>query len=175
MGLALGPADVQFIWRGDDVAAAVGQASDYGLAGMARTAIASIQGAAPIDTGSLQSSVHAAPPGYSEDETPIYDRRQPGVFVEREIPSLEDLLGQIASSAGKRALWVGSWIYYAYYVERGFYHVLAQRAIPGRRFIASMAELAVRDRSPFVDAFNLRWAEVASFLRRTTGTRGGRP
>lgn len=133
--LALG-ATVEFTWLGDEVAADIDAAADEALAECARDAIDLIQIASPYLTGSLQSSVHAAPPGHSEDESPLYDRRIEGVWRPAVVPSVREIMAAIVDGA----VWVGSWIRYAYYVDRGYYNVWAQRAIPGRNFIAPNAE-----------------------------------
>jgi len=153
MALALGAAKVKFKWDGDAIAFGVGLSADYAVAGLAQDAIAVIQPAAPVDTGSLQSSIHAAQPGYARDESPLYNRRIKGVYVEARRQPLAEILPLVRDGA----VWVGSWIFYAYYVERGAYNALAGRTVAGRNFIGPNAQAMVRSDGNFRVYFNYRW------------------
>lgn len=157
MVLRLAPARVDFAWNGAAIADLVADAADIALASCAIDAVEIIQDRAPVDTGSLQSSVHTAPVGFARDESPIYDRRREGVFVARTLPTLAQVLAQIAD--GK--LWVGSWIFYAYYVERGAYNKLAGRSVPGRNFIGPNAQWALVRPGRFAEYFNQAWRRIA--------------
>lgn len=158
-GLALGEAGIAFAWTGDVWAEDVIRASDYALASCAIDALGAIRYDSPYDTGSLQSSIHTAPPGYSADETAAYDRRT-GAFAKGGFPTVEEVVGQIIDGH----IWIGSWISYAYYMERGFQVHYKDgpdwrlKTIEGRYFIVPNAEAALRGN--FRSNFLLHYARI---------------
>lgn len=161
MSLALGPCKVEFTWGGDALALAVADASDYALAASAADGLADMQDQSPYLTGSLQSSLHAAVPGFAGDESETYDRRRirddefrgfVNVYVPMRRYAASDLLPYVTDGA----IWLGSWISYAYWVETGFYNVRAGRNFAGRYFIGPNAERALVGN--FARHFNGYWA-----------------
>lgn len=150
MTLTLAECAVTIDWQGDEFYRLASQSNEYALAACARDAIEYIQEAAPYETGSLQSSIHAAEPGYFGDEELIYNRRILGVYQMRAVPSIGELIGLIRDDA----IWVGTWIPYGYYVDQGFYNVAAGKDVPGKQYIIPNAERGLRN---YPDHFRADW------------------
>lgn len=150
-------------WRGDEFALLVGASVADGLAEVGADALDAMQAASPYLTGSLQSSLRPAEPGYAGDDTPLYDRTIDGVGVYPPIWTAQMVRASVRQLGDRLSVWVGSWIYYAYWVERGYFNAWARRAIAGRNFIIPNAEAAFR---------GLESAIRAAFARRVAGQSG---
>jgi len=183
MSLALGRCDLVFDWSdewGDDVATAA-QMALVDVAGQ----IAEVVGTSPDtpeDTGALKDSVRVAPPGYQEDDYPLVTRlgradplNNPPLNLRRDAGAALAAFRERSGNPGRfsgpgdyRELveelpdrwhtWVGSFIYYAFWVHEGFYNTRARRDIAGRPYLAEPAMRLLADR--YMTAFWAAWSQV---------------
>lgn len=172
MSLALGQSTMTFAWGGDallrDVRATAADAlADCGEAGVAAM---KADPAVPYETGALQDSLRAAPPGYAGPDdaiigTGLGSRHRdilagtPGATRRIDLGPSPDTAGEardfVTFVGGNPHLWVGSFLYYAYWVHQGYFNVWARRNIPGRPYVARHAEEGLRDYARY---FRARWA-----------------
>lgn len=161
MTLTLARPPVAFRWNGPAIDRGVELAAARGVAGMAQDAILAIQPATPVESGSLLASIHPARPGFSENEDERYRRRKADAGRPQAWRT-DDILPFVVDLA----VWVGSWLSYAYPVERGYYNAWAKANIPGQNFIGPNAEAAVRSPGTrFAYHFNEAWGEYARTMR----------
>lgn len=183
MGLALAGSRMTFAWDGAALFARVQGVAADALADCAAEGVERMKAdpEVPYDKGALQDSLRVAPPGYTGPDDAIIDAglgsRHPAVLngvegVRRPDlgPSGGDIGFGLASGSGAEAasvrefvafegvdphVWVGSFLYYSYWVHQGYFNVLAQRRIAGRPYVTGHAEDALRD---YPRHFRARWA-----------------
>jgi hypothetical protein len=69
----------------------------------------------------------------------------------------------VSETADGLAIWVGSWIYYAFWVHQGYYNLWLQGFLRGRFYIAPFAERRGRQFGAYFDArWKQRYGEVAA-------------
>lgn len=102
-------------WNGDHAARLATQAAERALARLAMTAVTIAKQRAPVDTRRLQRSIRTAPPSYDVDDT------EEATSADLAATSVEDVLRQVE----ERAILVGSWVRYSYFVERGTSRMIA--------------------------------------------------
>lgn len=179
------PPDFDEAW--EKFARDVARTAQLALFDLAEDAVQAMQAdpATPEDTGALRDSLRVAPPGYDRDDTPLVARpgdatlgtpfnlgprsrdRAEGLRAYRQaVASVAlrasaqtgDALEYVAVDSAGVHVWVGSFVYYAWWVHQGYYNVRAGRQIQGRDYIVSKAQPKLLQEFPRY--FNRRWSEV---------------
>jgi hypothetical protein len=162
-----------FLWRGDEVDRATRDVAGDALYALARDSIGDMRDdpGMPYDTGALDESLRLAPVGYNQDDTALFVRDENG-FSAYQAARLApagptDLAPQARSVVSETtdglAVWVGSWVYYAFWVHQGYYNVWLGGFLRGRFYIAPFAERRGRQFGAYFDArWRQRYGEVVA-------------
>lgn len=138
---------VAFTWLGNDFAADVSDTADDALAVVAQVAVRAMKIAGPVLTGALTGSEHAAPPDFAQDESSIYALERGGT-PQTILQSPQDIRAMIRGNS----VLVGSWIYYAFWVERG----TSQPSYPAQPHIQPAGDAAMQE---FEGIMRQLWAD----------------
>lgn len=133
----------EFVWNGEQMALLALHAGDRALARLAMTGVTIMKVRAPHETRRLQRSLRTAPPSYDEDDT------EAATTTDLAATSVEEVVRQME----EHGLLVGSWIAYAYFVERGTSQMIAQPYV-------QPAMDALRGSGLFEDYFDEEIAQV---------------
>lgn len=109
----------EFVWNGEQLALLALQAGDRALARLAMTGVTIMKQRAPVDTGRYQRSLRTAPPDYDQDDT------EDATTTDLAATSIEEVVRQMQ----EHGLMLGSWILYAYFLERGTSRMIAQPTV----------------------------------------------
>lgn len=179
------PQDEYYVrWDGDEWYDDTVEAARLGLYECGREAVQAMKDdeGVPYLTGALKDSLRTAPPGYDQDDTPLVQRagsggdffdlgpfspdQGSGMAAYRAARAASGSGGTVPTSSAREQvlydgtalhLWVGSFVFYAYWIHQGFYHVRAARNIAGRAYITPFAE---RYLGNFEQYFKVEWPRV---------------